>query len=81
MTHRDALDLKSARARLGLSVERFAAICQLGSARTVRRWEMGELDVPGPVRVLVNLMLRSAEVRKLLGISASPPSASPRSRP
>jgi len=33
------------------------------SGRTVRRWEAGERDIPGPVAVLVELLLQSAEAR------------------
>jgi DNA-binding transcriptional regulator YiaG len=42
-------DLKDSRRRLGLSQTKFAALCRVESARTVRRWEKGERDIPGPV--------------------------------
>jgi DNA-binding transcriptional regulator YiaG len=63
-----AQELKAARHSLGLSVEAFAQVIRIESGRTVRRWESGEQYIPGPVQILTDLMLRSAEVRKLLGL-------------
>jgi DNA-binding transcriptional regulator YiaG len=63
-------ELKSARHALGLSAEGFARAVGVESGRTVRRWESGERDIPGPVVVLTGLMLRLARVRKELGIDA-----------
>jgi DNA-binding transcriptional regulator YiaG len=69
-------ELKAARERIGLSAERFAALGEdlcgariAESGRTVRRWESGERAIPGPVQVLVRLMLASRPVRKMLGIA------------
>lgn len=51
--------LRAARARLGLSQAQLAKRLQLpGGSRTVRRWELGERSIPGPVAVALALMLR-----------------------
>lgn len=64
-------DLRTARAALGLSAERFARVVGVASGRTVRRWEAGGQDIPGPVIVLVGLLLDLPAVRKRL--IAAPP--------
>lgn len=48
-------DLRSARQSLGLSQAEFARAVGVASDRTVRKWEDGERDIPGPVAVLVIL--------------------------
>ena len=63
-----AAELKRARHQLGLSAEGLAQMCRVSSGRTVRRWEAGIRDIPGPAAVLITLALQSAEVRALLGI-------------
>lgn len=55
-------ELKSARHALGLSAEGFARLVRVGSGRTVRRWESGERDIPGPVAVLVEAIITRAAV-------------------
>ena len=57
-------DLKSARHALGLSAEGMAKLVQVESGRTVRRWEAGERDIPGPVQVLIRAIMESAAVRR-----------------
>jgi DNA-binding transcriptional regulator YiaG len=53
--------LKSARHALGLSAEGFARLVGVKSGRTVRRWESGEREIPGPVGKLTQHYLeRSA---------------------
>lgn len=56
-------DLATARNRLGLTQAGLAAALRMGKhgGRTVRRWELGEVEVPGPVQVAVELMLEKAE--------------------
>ena len=44
--------LKKARHALGLSAEGFARLVGVKSGRTVRRWESGEREIPGPVMKL-----------------------------
>lgn len=48
-------DLKTARQSLGLSQAEFARAVSVASDRTVRKWEDGERDIPGPVAVLMAL--------------------------
>lgn len=57
-------ELKSARHALGLSAEGFARLVRVESGRTVRRWESGERDIPGPVAVLVEAIMASTAVRR-----------------
>ena len=49
------------RQALGLSAEGLARVLQVSSGRTVRRWEAGDRDIPGPVRVLM-LLLKSGVI-------------------
>lgn len=62
-------ELKAARAALGLSAEGFARLMQVESGRTVRRWESGERDIPGPVQVLTSALLDSRAVRRYFSLS------------
>ena len=50
-------ELKAARQALGLSAEGFAQAVRVESGRTVRRWESGERDIPGPVLALLDIWL------------------------
>jgi DNA-binding transcriptional regulator YiaG len=74
-------ELKSARHALGLSAEGFARWVGVESGRTVRRWESGERDIPGPVQVLVRAAIESTAVRRYFGIvgHVSVPSAKQKS--
>ncbi len=58
--------LKSARQSLGLSQDEFARAAGVASDRTVRRWEEGERDIPGPVAVLMTLAQRIPAVADAL---------------
>ena len=62
-------DLKAARHALGLSAEGFAKLVGVESGRTVRRWEAGDRDIPGPVIVIVGALLSSRAVRRHFGVS------------
>ena len=62
-------ELHEAHRKLGLSVSRVARVCGVSDGRTVRRWWSGERSIPGPVLVLTQLLLDSAEARGLLGVS------------
>jgi DNA-binding transcriptional regulator YiaG len=61
--------LRSARSALGLSAEGFARLIGVESGRTVRRWEAGERDIPGPVRVLTGALMESRAVRRYFGVA------------
>ena len=53
-------EFKSGRHKLGLSCKRLARLFQLSEAwgdRTVRRWEDGSQDIPGPVQVLMKWLI------------------------
>jgi DNA-binding transcriptional regulator YiaG len=55
-------ELREARRKLGLSASALARALELGGGgdRTVRRWEAGERDIPGPVRVVIRMLLERA---------------------
>lgn len=61
-------DLKSARRALGLTAEGFASLVSVQGGRTVRRWEAGDRDIPGPVIVLVSAILSDRSVRRYFGL-------------
>ena len=73
-------EFKAIRHSLGLSAQGLADALGLGasSGRTVRRWEAGGRDIPGPVRVLMLIWQRNAAIldAAILDHVASP-SASP----
>jgi DNA-binding transcriptional regulator YiaG len=52
--------LKKARHALGLSAEGFACLVGVKSGRTVRRWESGEREIPGPVFYLLAMIQNPA---------------------
>ena len=62
-------DLKAARHALGLSAEGFAKLVGVETGRTVRRWEAGDRDIPGPVVVITGALLASRAVRRHFGVS------------
>lgn len=62
-------ELKAARRALGLSAEGFALWVGVSGNRTVRKWENGERDIPGPVQVLVKAVMESEAVRKHFGLA------------
>lgn len=61
-------ELKSARLALGLSAGGFASWVNVADGRTVRRWEAGDRDIPGPVKVLVKAAMESQPVRGYFGL-------------
>lgn len=50
-----ANEFRSARTRLGLSQAGLGALMRCDE-RTVRRWEAGDREVPGPVEVLLQAL-------------------------
>jgi DNA-binding transcriptional regulator YiaG len=66
-------DLKAARHALGLSAEGFARLVsppeRPSDGRTVRRWEAGDRDIPGPVVVLLTAIMNNRAVREHFGLS------------
>jgi DNA-binding transcriptional regulator YiaG len=55
-------EFRDARQRLGLTGVALAALLRVDD-RTIRRWELGERAVPGPVVVLVSILESSPECR------------------
>jgi len=49
-------EFKAIRRALGLSVKRTASLLGVASERTVRRWEQGDREIPGPAIVLMRLL-------------------------
>lgn len=62
--------LKATRQALGLSVESFADLVGVQAGRTVRRWEDGTRDIPGPVLVILKAIKESPAVRQYFGLVA-----------
>lgn len=66
-------DFKAIRASLHrngkcLSAEAFAKLVRVKSGRTVRRWEAGERDIPGPVSVVAEGLRDSQAMRRYFGV-------------
>lgn len=62
-------ELKAARHALGLSAEGMASLVNVQGGRTVRKWEAGDRDIPGPVVVLVKAAMASHAIRQYFGLS------------
>ncbi|UPJ50489.1 helix-turn-helix transcriptional regulator [Bradyrhizobium sp. 200] len=60
--------LKHARATLGLSADALARIVRVEDGRTVRRWEAGEREIPGPVIVILETAIGYLDNIKLIDI-------------
>jgi DNA-binding transcriptional regulator YiaG len=73
MDEMDGPAIRDARQRFRLSADGFAKLVGVESGRTVRRWEAGTRDVPGPVRVLMRLLLACPAARKMLGVTLYQP--------
>lgn len=59
-----AKQLSVARRRLGMTQAELANALRVGHDRTVRRWELGQIPVPGPVEVLIQLWLEQQSEKK-----------------
>jgi DNA-binding transcriptional regulator YiaG len=59
-------ELKAKRHALGLSTEGFARAVRVQSGRTVRKWESGDRDIPGPITVILDMADDVPEVRSWL---------------
>lgn len=62
-------ELRDARESLGLTQTELAALLGVAGDGTVSRWERGVRAIDGPVSVLLELLLRSPQARKLLGVT------------
>ncbi len=63
---RTAEALKNARAALGISADALARIVRIEDGRTVRRWEAGEREIPGPVIVILETAMGYLDSIKLI---------------
>jgi len=54
-------EFKEARQTLGLSAKGMAKALMVSSGRTIRRWESGQRDIPGPAIVAIRYMLKEVE--------------------
>lgn len=54
---RTPADLKAARHALGLTADGLARVVRVEGGRTVRRWEAGDREIPGPVTVLLEVAM------------------------
>jgi DNA-binding transcriptional regulator YiaG len=59
-------ELKAKRHALGLSAEGFARAVRVQSGRTVRKWEAGQRDIPGPITVILDMADAVPEAREWL---------------
>ncbi len=50
-------EFKAARHALGLSAQGMARALRVSDGRTIRRWQSGERDIPGPAIIAVRYML------------------------
>ena len=50
-------EFKEGRRALGLSTNQCAELFKVSDGRTIRRWEKGERDIPGPAQVLMRALL------------------------
>lgn len=64
-------ELRTIRHRLGLSAQDLARVVGVSGERTVFKWEYGERGIPGPVEVLIELILKYQIVRLHLGLPAT----------
>lgn len=55
-------ELKTIRNQLGLTQAGLAALLQVGSGRTVRRWEAGERAIPGPAAVALKILAENPDL-------------------
>lgn len=58
--------LREARATLGLSADALARIVRVEDGRTVRRWEAGQREIPGPVIVILETAMGYLDDIKLI---------------
>lgn len=59
-------ELREIRGKLGLSTAGLAELLKVSDGRTVRRWEAGDREIPGPAIVLLRLLAKKPNLVKLL---------------
>ena len=50
-------EFKAGRHALDLSANELARLFEVSGGRTIRRWESGERDIPGPAKVLMRWLV------------------------
>src|SRR5260370_38952960 len=63
---RTPAELKAARHALGFSADGLARMVRVEDGRTVRRWEAGEREIPGPVTVLLETAMGYLAQKELI---------------
>lgn len=61
-------EFRIARKTLGLSGPALARLLGIANVRTLRRWEAGDNDIPGPVVVLLTALMADGGVRRYFGL-------------
>jgi DNA-binding transcriptional regulator YiaG len=61
-------EFKRARLELGMSQNDIAEFLGVASDRTIRRWEEGDKDIPGPVLLVLELIFNVPGVAEYLEI-------------
>lgn len=56
-------EFRKSRHALGLSTAKLAKLFQVSSGRTVRRWEAGDRNIPGPAKVLLRWLVNGKRPR------------------
>jgi transcriptional regulator with XRE-family HTH domain len=56
---------RTCRHALGLSAQGMAAALRVADGRTVRRWERGDRNIPGPAWIALQFLLRQAQQERL----------------
>lgn len=65
-------EFRDIRTALQLSAEGMARLLDVESGRTVRRWEAGDRDIPGPAIVLLTAILAVPGLRRYFGLKLEP---------
>lgn len=78
-------EFRAARESLGLTGEALARVLHVNGSRIIRKWEAGEARVPGPVEVLMTILVEFPRIRRWIGIFeyeavSNPDQKRPRSR-
>jgi len=56
-------EFRAGRHELGLSTNACARLFEVSDGRTIRRWESGERDIPGPAKVLMRWLVTGKKPR------------------
>lgn len=67
-------DLRAARKTLGMTQKKLAEALRMGKwgAQSVAKWEKGLLDVPGPITLGIEFLLKDARSKEILSTDIDP---------